>query len=213
MIEVLGFKRILGLAVLVGLVAALAGAHYLVLVPHREQQDRNLRSVKSEVEMRQQETQRMREEFSRLDHVKFKYNQLLKFGFFSDQDRVFAREKLNELQKFSKVINARYEIKPVEEEENRKINEAGHRLLKSQIHITLNAFDDIDVYRFLYLLNYGFPGQVSVTAVDVRRIRDVTAPVLQAVGSGSYAPIVEGKISLDWYTIAPKEKNEEGEGQ
>ena len=213
MIAVLGIKRVLGLGVLVLLVAALAGAHYMVLLPHQEKVERELRGLKGEISTRRAEAQRLKDEFEKLDEVKFKYNELLRFGFFGDQDRVFARNQFNELQKQSNVISSRYEIKPVREEENRRLKEAGHKLLKSEIKLDVEAYDDIDIYNFVHLLNYGFPGRVAISNVDIRRIRDVTVPLLQGIGSGSSLPVVKAEIDLNWYTAVPDKVDGEGESR
>lgn len=196
----------MGLLVMAGLVAAMVGAHYMILLPHKESVERELRNLKSTIQTRRSETEQLRKEFAELDRVKFRYNQLLNYGFLSDQNRIFARAKINELKDTSGVIAARYEIKPVEKEENRKIEEAGHQLLKSEIVFTIDAFDDVDVYKFIYLLNHGFPGQISIDSIDIKRVRDVTVPLLQSIGTGARTPLVEGRVVAHWYSISENEE-------
>lgn len=202
MIDVLGVKRLLGLLVMAGLVIALAAAHYMVLMPHQEKVERELRSLEGQISTRQAETQQLRDEFAALDSIKFRYNQLQSYGFVGDQDRIFARSKINELRDKSGVLGVRYEIKPLQEEENQKIQEAGYKLLKSEIDFNIDAFDDVEIYKFIYLLNHGFPGEVNIRAINIARVRDVSVPLLQSIGSGAKTPLASGQVVVDWYTIS-----------
>ncbi len=202
MIDVLGAKRLLGLLVMAGLVVALALAHYMVLMPHKEKVERELRSLEGQISSRQAETQQLRDEFAALDSIKFRYNQLQSYGFVNEQDRIFARSKINELRDKSGILGVRYEIKPLREEESPKMQEAGYKLLKSEIDFTIDAFDDVEIYKFIYLLNHGFPGEVNIRAIDIARIRDVSVPLLKSIGSGARTPLASGHIIADWYTIS-----------
>ena len=191
-----------------GLVVALAVAHYMVLLPHQDKVERQLRSTQSQISSRQAETQQLRDDFAALDSIKYRYNQLQNYGFVSDQDRILARTKINELRLKSGVLGARYEIKPVDIEKNQKIEEAGYNLLKSEIDFSIDAFDDVEIYKFIYLLNHGFPGQVSIRSIEIERKKDVTVPLLQSIGSGAKTPLVEGRIVANWFTIS---ENTEGD--
>ncbi|MEM6781495.1 MAG: hypothetical protein AAF569_06490 [Pseudomonadota bacterium] len=202
MIDVLGAKRLMGLLIMAGLVVALAAAHYMILLPRQEKVERELRTLENSISSRQGEIDQLRKDFAELDRVKFRYNELLRFGFVSDQDRIIARARINELKEASGVIATQYQIKPIQEEDNRKITEAGYKLLSSEIDFKIEAFDDVDIYRFIYLLNHGFPGHIDIESVDLKRIRDVSVPLLQSIGTGSQTPLVEARVVARWFTIS-----------
>lgn len=204
MLNILGAKRVFGLLIMVLLVGGLAAAHYLFLVPEGEKTQRTLNAIKSEVSGRRDETERLRTEFQQLGEVKARYEQLSRFGFMNEQDRVFARGKMAELQKESGVIAARYEISPVEELKNERLEAAGYVLIKSQIKMEVDAFDDTDVFRFIHLLSSGFPGQATIKTIEIKRELDVTVPVLQGIGTGNSTPLVKAKIDVEWYSVRKK---------
>jgi hypothetical protein len=205
MLEKIGRKRFMMLAVMALLVAALAGAHYGLLQPRQTKLAKQLRGTKANIAAKEKETQRLRADFEKLDEVKFRYNEILRYGFFGAQDRVFARNKIREIQNLSGVLAARYQIKPIEVEADETIEASQHKLLKSPIEMEIEAFSDVDVYKFIYYLEYGFPGRVVIRSINFQRKLDVTVPLLQSIGSGQPEKVVTADIDLDWYTVAPDE--------
>lgn len=203
MFEKIGKKRVLTLVVLVVLVGALAGAHYGILQPQQAKLEKDLRRLRGEISQRETETQQLRDDFDRLDEVKFRYGEVLRFGFLGEQDRVFAQNKIKEIKELSGVLKARYQFEPVEIVSAPDLAMSQHNLLSSAIQIELEAFSDLEIYRFLYYLNYGFPGQVVITDFELERDKNITVPLMQSIGAGQATSLVKAEIELDWYTIAP----------
>ena len=82
-----------------------------------------------------------------LDHQKDFYDIISRMGFFNDQDRVLARQRFDTMQKLSKIISARYEIKAANILTDEVSPETGFVVMESPITVELAAVDDLDVYR------------------------------------------------------------------
>ena len=124
-------------------------------------------------------------------------------GFFDSQNRVEARKRLNLMQQESRLLAARYTIKPAITENNDKAAEAGYKIIKTEIEFGLDAIEDSDIYNFIYLLNHGFPGHISITDLDLSRAKEVTQPLLRKIGDGQPEPIIKAVLKVNWRTMIP----------
>jgi hypothetical protein len=203
MIKVLGAKRLIVIAVIVALNAVLAGVLYGYLQPKNGTLIRDLRSTQSLVGSKRSEIGRLRVEYQQIQEEKEFFGGLENAGFFSDQDRVLARRRMQEIIDQSRVLSARYNISPRAEVANEKAKQANHVELSSPISVNIDAVDDADFYNFLYLVENAFPGQTSVQAMSLERVMDVNEAVLRSVGTGVNPVLVRGKIDFVWKTLVP----------
>jgi len=98
-------------------------------------------------------------------------------------------------------MNARYTIKPAKSLVTDKSKEAGHKILETDIDFTLDAIEDSDIYRFVYNLNYGFPGQIAINRFSISRDVAITQPLLRKIGTGGAEALVTGKLNVTWRTM------------
>lgn len=203
MIEVLGAKRVIIIAAAVLLNAVLASAVYLYLGPQSVKVKRDLRRTKSEISQKRADINQLRMEYDEIQKEKVFFEDLTNAGFFSDQDRILVRRRFDEINRQVKVIRASYDIKPRQVVENKTAKKADYVELKSQISVSVDALDDNDFYQYIYLLENGFPGQVSVTSVDLQRKIDLSDTVFRAVETGIQPKIVSGKVDFTWDTMVP----------
>lgn len=205
MIEKIGLKRSLLLFVLAGGLAALFAANEMLLKPKIEESQRELNTSMGELGRLQGEVTKMRADFETFETQKAFYDTISRMGFFNEQDRVLARERFDTMQKLSKIISARYEIKAANILTGETSPDTGFVVMESPITVELSAVDDLDVYRFLYYLNYGFPGHITINSLDIERKAEITPNVLKEIGTGNPPQIVSAKMELDWRTMARKE--------
>ena len=206
MISKLGFKRLLVLSILAGSLAVLYAANTLILTPKVVQSQQEASAVTGEVATIQSDLEKMRGDFNNFQQQKELYDKISGSGFFGDQDRVVARERFDTMQKLSKIISARYEIKAAKISEEGVDPESGYVVMDSPITIDLSALDDVDVYRFVYLLNYGFPGHITINSLTIERKAQVTPEVLKSIGTGNPQVLVGAKMELDWRTMVRKDE-------
>jgi len=204
MIAVLGIKRVLVLAVLLALNGLLGAGVYLYLIPETQVKERELRSLRGNVSTLRSDIGRMQVEFDQLEAQREEFENLAKDGFFKDQSRRQAEKMFNVIQKRSGVAKAIASVKSGEIEDNPEAKKAEHKILKSPIEIRLEAFDDINIFHYLFLVENYFPGHVSVENIRLERQADVTGTVLRAIASGKKPALVSAKLDLVWRTMIPE---------
>lgn len=205
MIASIGYKRFLLILVLAAATGVLAFASYFVFAPKVVSTQSELSTLQAQSSTLQSEVDQMRDSFAQFDRKKVVFEDISKMGFFNDQNRVLARERFETLQKLSKIISARYEIKATNVLSQDIPIETGFVVMESPISITLTALDDIDIYRFIYYLNYGFPGHVTINHLEIVRDGEITPEVLKDIGTGKPPSLITATMELEWRTMARKE--------
>lgn len=205
MIKDIGAKRAFLLLTLVVLLAGMVAISYLVLEPQTERSKQELNRVMGEKSTLQSEVDKMRADFVSFQKEKALFDTITKMGFFNDQDRVLARERFDTMQKLSKIISARYQIKAANIVADEGASAGDFVVMESPITVDLSAVDDLDVFRFVYYLNYGFPGHITINSLNMERKAEVTPTILKEIGTGSPPEIISAKLELDWRTMARKD--------
>lgn len=205
MIGKIGYKRALMLFVLAGLLVTFYVADEYMFKPKVIDSQRELNTAMGEISTLQGEIDKMRADFTLFEKQKDFYDIISRMGFFNDQDRVLARQRFDTMQKLSKIISARYEIKAANILTDEVSPETGFVVMESPITVELAAVDDLDVYRFIYFLNYGFPGHITINSLNIERKGDISPEVLKSIGTGMPPELISAKLELDWRTMARKE--------
>lgn len=203
MIGILGPKRVLILSILILLNVAMAAAVYAYLAPQNEQLDREVRGLKGQVATVFADTQRLREEREQIQLQKARFENLEAAGFFSDQNRVLARTKIEAVQRYTGILSASYNFSPAKTETNPLLAETGYTVIASPATLALNAMDDVDVLKFIYWLENGFPGHISIDTVRINRVMDINDVTLRAIGSGVETTLVKASVGFKWRTMIP----------
>lgn len=205
MIRVIGFQKILILIVLAAVLVLAALYNFYILKPSSILVERELRQNKSEISEVQTNMDNLVQGLAKFEGQKQKFETVRKYGFFDPQNRVQTKQRFNVMQKEAQLLSARYTIKPAQIEKNEKVAEAGYKIVNTEIDLSLEALEDGDIYNFLYLLNYGFPGQVSITSLDLSRDVEITQPLLRQIGVGEASGLVKATFRLNWRTMLPDE--------
>ncbi|MFK7839968.1 MAG: hypothetical protein AB8B83_06515 [Bdellovibrionales bacterium] len=209
MIKILGFRRILTLAVLVLINLAAGLSAYMYFMPQKETKTRELNGVRSQVSTLKTDIEGLKVEFEKLDEQVIQHEKLKQDGFFDSQSRRRAEEILKEIQERSGVVSAIASIAAGKFEENEEAKKSNHQILKSPIEIRLEAVSDLDVFRYIYLMEEFFPGHVSVENVNIKREADISGVILRAVASGKNPELVTADLELAWRTMIPIEEENE----
>lgn len=203
MIAVLGIKRVLVLVALVALNVVLAASVYMYMIPENTVKKRELSGLRSQVSTLRGDIDRMQVEFEQLEDQKAEFELLAKDGFFKDQSRRQAEDIFNEIQKKSGVSKAIASIQAGVLEDNEEAKKAEHKILKSPMEVRLEAFDDVNIFHYLFLVEHYFPGHVSIKGVRIERKADVTGTVLRAISTGASPSLVEAHVKMVWRTMIP----------
>jgi hypothetical protein len=204
MIQVLGTKRIMVLVFLIAFNAAIGAGVYTYLIPEMAKKDQELRAMESKVGQVRGDIDRLQIEFEQLEKQQAQFEVLKKEGFFSQQGRNQAQVLFNQIQEQSKVVAAVASVQAGELQENEETEKSGHVLLVSPIKISIDALEDIDVLRYLYLLDKSFPGHISIQNIDLERKSEITNTVWRSISSGTNPQLVKASIDLLWWTMIPQ---------
>ena len=206
MISVIGTRRLFILILLLGVNAVMAAAVYLFIIPENDKVSKELRTAKAEIASKQSDTEKLRSEYDLIQKQRASFEDLKEAGFLGPQDRVVARERMEAIQTHSRVVQANYNIEPVKVEENKAAADSGQVILNSVINVDVDALDDLDFLSFVYWLENGFPGQITINNLDIKREADVDDVTLRQIGTGSPLVIVKGQASFEWRTMVPREE-------
>lgn len=201
MIKVIGAKRLLVLVVLVLVNVFLAAATYLYLIPQEAETAKKLRTLRGENQTKQADIERMQIEFEQLGQQQDRFDALKDDGFFKDQVRSVAKKLFKDIQIQSRVVSSVASIRPGIIEENEEAKKSNYKVLSSPIDITVESFDDSDVYNYLYILEQKFPGHLSVDQMTMTRVTDISGPVLRAIATGANPVLVRATIKMTWRTM------------
>ena len=201
MIGVLGTKRLIATGVLLAFNVLLAAAIYGYVTPENEKLERDVRGLRSQVSAKRADSDKLRMEYHQIQEQKSYFENLGAAGFFSDQNRVLARNKIESVQRYAGVLSARYNISAATVENNDLAAETGHALVSSPVSLNLEAMDDVDVFNFIFWLENAFPGQVSINNVRIERVLDIDDVTLRQIGSGVETTLIKGTIGFNWYTM------------
>ncbi len=205
MIEKIGAKRALVLFVLAGLCALFALAAYLFAIPQSNLKKQELDALLNEKSEVVADLEKMKADFITFEQQKILFEKISKTGFLNDQNRVLTRTRFDTLQALSKIVSAKYEIKAASISENDLSQNTGYVTMKSPITVELSAIDDLDIYRFVYYLNYGFPGHIRIKELLIARDGEINPETLKQIGAGAPPKIISAKMDLEWTTMARKD--------
>lgn len=201
----LGFRRIMIILALVFFNVSLASSIYLYLDPETENRQRELNEAKLKETQMREDIDKLVVEIANIAKQSIVFDTLKSDGFFTSQSRTDAKKiHLDALQQ-SGIISADFSVRPGAVWENEEANKSSHVLLISPIEISIKALDDIDVFKYIYLLEQSFPGYISTQDIVLSRNGTINDTTLRGIASGANPPIVEANIKLAWRTMVPKE--------
>lgn len=204
MLQLIGFKRLIIIAILLSLNVVLGAAVYGYLVPENKKKDSELSALKSKISQIRSDTFQLEDNYKLIQEQKFDYENLVQAGYFNTQDRLAFRRRMTDIQRYTQVLRASFDIAPAGIEANEKIKAAEHVILKSPVSVDIEALDDVDFYNFLFWLENGFPGHSQITSLNIKREEDVDDQTLRAIGSGTDLTMITGSVKFDWRTFVPE---------
>ncbi len=204
MIEVIGLKRLMILALLILLNTALALLTYLYVVPESDLAKNTLRNMEQQVSRAHAELGRMQVEFEILEKQQGRFDALKKEGYFSRQVRSDAKELFRDVRERSGVFSALANVTPGVTSDDYGVSKVKYKILTSVITVNIEAFDDSDIYRYMDLLQRDFPGDITIDKVSINRTKDVNAAVLRGIASGRNLPLVGASLTASWSTLIPE---------
>jgi hypothetical protein len=206
MINIIGTRRLLILVSLFALNLALGALVYLFLIPQKLNKERELKGVQSSISTLQTDIDRMQIEFEQLEAQQERFVALKKKGFFSNQRRRDAEIVFESIQRKAGVVSAVASVLAGSIENNEEAQKADYKVLVSPVKIRIEAIDDVDIYKYIYLLSTYFPGHMTVDKIDLQRNANVSGTVLRSIAGGVNPALVQADVELMWRTMIPKDQ-------
>ena len=203
-----GLRNIILIVILLAVNAVAGAASYMYLSPESIRLDREFRGIKTKVMGVRSETDSLRTDFDKIKGQKDYFEQLKNVGFFNDQDRVRVLHAIESMQRYSRVSQAVYDIQPPTIEKTQDANvpdDLGQVVLTSPVKVEIDAIDDLDFYSFLHLVDRAFPGQTSITGIEVTAPLKVNEAALRQIGTGVPTTLIKGTIQFGWHTMVPRD--------
>jgi hypothetical protein len=202
-IQILGIRRVITLAILAMLSISLGAGIYFYFIPRNAELIRELQALTAQASQKRTDVENLRSQYQIIQEQKTRFENLTALGFFSNQNRAVARVRIEQIQKFTNVLTAKYNINAATMEKNQAAEEAGYTMLDSPVTVNLEALDDIDVYNFIYWVVNAFPGHVSISNIKIEREMDVNDATLRQIGNGIPTVLVKATVGFDWRTMVP----------
>ncbi len=204
MLKILGSKRLIFIFVVLGLACAIGYAYYYILVPEHVKSTQELQTSKAAVTQKYADVTRLKEEYVLLQSQLRAYKELEAKGFFNDQDRSAAVDKLDKLSKYAGLLKANLKFGSGQLITDPIADVAGQVVLKSPVTVEAKSIDDVDIYSFIKFIEEKFPGRIDIASFELTRMEIFDTAILRKIGGGAPTPLVEAKIAFDWLTMAPK---------
>lgn len=204
MIRAIGLQRFLILILLAGLTIFLLFVGSFTLKPDLENKQVELNRYRAEISEMTANIDQLASGMEQFEQQKSTFERVQGLGFFDPQNRQETRQRISAMQKESRLISAKFNIKPAVAEPNEKAKEAGYKIINTDMDFTLEAVEDSDIYNFVYLLNYGFPGQILIKEFGVHRDKEITQELIRKIGVEDPDPVVVvGRLVVNWRTMVP----------
>lgn len=214
MIRQLGIQKILIITTLAVALVVIYFYGIRTLGPRTQSVEKTLLAEQSEFNQTFNNLESLRNGIAKFEVQKDKFTNLQTLGFFDPQNRVDITRRLNEMQKESGLVSAQYSISPASTEKNQKAEDAGYKVLYTNIDFNLEAILDEEIYKFIYLLNYGFQGHVTIESLEIVKGKEITPSLLQQIGSGDVTSVINAKLKTTLRTLVvdadAQAQNEQG---
>lgn len=206
-LSILGRRRVTVLLSLLASCVLLGGFYFVLLLPQVSASDRTLRTIRGDVSGMESQTQNLKRAYEEFQLNQSDYDRIVAVDFFNTQDRLQIRDRFIKMKQDSGVMNARYEFSPAQLERNAEIEAAGYRIMKSEIYLTIDAADDMSVYKFLYALVNEFPGRVNVVNFSVtRENKGLSTDMYKQILGGPMPSLLIATVKAEWRSIVSAEE-------
>ena len=205
-LDILGFKRVAFIAILLAVNVVVALALYFYVQPQSMQAQLQLNGLRNAVAKLDTDISNLQLELGQLEEQQETFEELKKSGFFDSQGRRQAELLFKEIQERSGVDKAEVSVSGGEIEENEDALKAGHKILKSEISIRIRALNDISVFHYIHLVKKLFPGHVSLSSIELKRDGELNETVLRGFATGKTASLVNADLKLTWRTMIPEDR-------
>lgn len=207
MIKLLGFKRTMILAVLIGVNALLGSIYMLWASPQTDALNNQLLGLRSEISNLQTGIQNTKSDMQMLEENLPTYDKLIKDGFMQDQDRFVMSRALEEIKEKSHVQGFSFSVGDIQEITNSDAQLANKRLLHSRVSVgNISSPLDINFFDMMRLIETDYPVHARINTFKVSRNGELTQDRLNTMVDHPVSTIT-AEVTFDWFSLADIPQN------
>jgi hypothetical protein len=204
MMKVMGFKRALILAVMVGINLLIAAIYFLFIQPAQTETQNNLYAVEAQISELSTKIQNVKIELATFAENYARYQKLNERGFFLGQDRFQAGRNLDDLQARSGLIGYSYRLEAIKAISNPDAETVNASLINTRVTIErIISVLDTNVYTLMYNIATIFPEHARIQRLEIKRTNKLEENIMRDLPAGKTG-LVEASIVMDWLTVVPK---------
>lgn len=232
--ETIGIRTFGTLMTMLTLTIIVSALCFLFILPQTAAQQAALQTARQVVESKRAEIRTLRQEYADLQTYMADFKSLEKRGFFKEQNRTIARRALDQTIAAADLIDVDYEIRPARVLREVQVDAMlgagtagpvspaaqapnmvagqqpvvrnGYALIESEISMTISTYDDVQIYNFIKRLTDTFQGRMVLKSLELEPIAELTQANYLKIGNGEAVSLVQGQITLLWYSLVPADK-------
>ncbi len=233
--ETIGLRTFGTLTTMLALTLVVSALCFLFVLPQTAAQQAALQTARQVVDGKRTEIRILRQEYADLQTYMGDFKSLEKRGFFKEQNRIVARRALDQAISAADLIDVDYEIRPARVLSEVQVDRMGtapvapgpvpqaaqapnmtaggqpapsngYALIESEITMTINTYDDVQIYNFIKRLTDTFQGRMVLKSLELEPTGELTQANYLKIGNGEAVSLVQGRVTLLWYSMVPADK-------
>ncbi len=202
--KLIGIKRLILLAILAGVNAAIAAAYFLWIGPMLTDAQNSLTAVAGEISQLQGKIQNTKAELADYKENLPKYEALKASGFMSGQDRFQISRDLDAVRQASELGGFSFNISDLRTLNSDEATTAQLKVLNSRITLDqVGALLDKNFYDFAERMGTSFPAHVRLQRLEIKRSQPLNNQTLQRIAQRENVPLLTASSIFDWMTVVP----------
>jgi hypothetical protein len=203
--KLIGIKRLIILAALLGVNVVIAMLYFLWVDPMVGDAQSKLSAVNGQISSLQGNIRSVKSNLAEFKRNLPKYEAFKSSGFMGEQDRFKASHVLDDLRVKAGLGGFSFNINDVEEISNQEASAAKMKIIRSKIDVKDFSFLlDNNFYGFLDLLHQQFPEEAIFRQFEIVRKDPLDAAALQKISVGQAPQLLTASASFSWITIVPQ---------
>ena len=205
MIKLIGMKRVMFLATLLGLNFLVLCTYLFVLDPMITDSQSKLRAVEGKISELKGKISNTKQEVVYLKENIPKYQELQDKGLFLEQDRFMIERLLEDMRIRAGITKFSFAIDDLKEIPNADASGMEHKLVSSNIRVDrIISVLDNNIFSFIQHIGDAFPEHARLQKFELRRVSDVNETKLNEIVQGKPVNFVDATVNFDWVTMVPK---------
>lgn len=202
--KLIGIKRLILLAILAGINAAIAAAYFLWIGPMLGDAQNSLNAISGEISQLQGKIQNTKSEMADYKENLPRYEQLKARGFMSGQDRFQISRDLDAVRKASELGGFSFNISDLRTVASDDATAAQLKVLNSRIKLDqVGSMIDKNFYDFAERMGTTFPAHVRLQKMEVKRSLPLNTPTMRRIQQLENVPLLTASTEFDWVTVVP----------